>query len=359
MDKLDESLFESHGSSVSNGRRIRLNRAFNVLAPFFFGFLLCYFLMGRTSDGTRVDDSLTCDLQTEKIAAEMQAEAEQRALLAAAGLHTLDEPTSFEAKIEKIRPKIGLVSMIWGEGEHAKELHSAASTHKAYTDRHDYPHYLLEKQLYNGIWSKPSTLLSIILTELVKPDNERLQWLVWADIDTLVMNSNVRLEEFIPPAGFEEVYLLTTNDIFGLNNGVFLIKVDEWSVKLFTHTIAFPYFNPTVQLGNSDQTAMGYLLQDLHFSQHALIVPQHFFNGYRPGMLEGEVSPPGALFMHFPGGNKKFIPEWMEYLQEGKNETWNLEFAKTNYPTELKDFWDGVAKRRDNGLPLYVAFDKH
>lgn len=212
----------------------------------------------------------------------------------------MDESISLKAQVKKKSPKIGLVSMIWGQGEHSKELQSAASTHKAYTNRHNYPHYLLEKQLYDGIWSKPSTLLSIILTELAKPDDERLQWLVWADIDTLIMNPNVRSEEFIPPAGFEEVYLLTTNDIFGLNNGVFLIKIDQWSVKLFTHTIAFPYYNPIVQLGNSDQTAMAFLLQDVHFSQYALIVPQRFFNCYRPGMLEGQVSQPGALFMHFP-----------------------------------------------------------
>jgi hypothetical protein len=239
--------------------------------------------------------------------------------------------------------------MLWGNDQYAEELKIAAGTHIAYTKRHEYRHYLLEREIYDFIWSKPAVLLGIILTELGKPAGERLEWLLRADIDTLVTNPNIRLEQLLPTPreDFDDIHLLTTNDIFGLNNGVFFLRVTEWSVNLLNSIIAFPYYNRGVELTNADQSAMRILLQDREtFGKHALIVPQHFFNGYRPGMLEGEISQPGALFMHFPGANKAYIKEWNAYISHGKNETWNMPFNSTAYPTQLTAFWKNQTESR-------------
>jgi hypothetical protein len=75
------------------------------------------------------------------------------------------------------------------------------------------------------------------------------------------MNPLLPLEMFIPPQGFDHIHLLTTNDRHGLNNGVFFLKVCEWSLKLFSTALAFPHYNPDVKLKYSEQSAMEEILK--------------------------------------------------------------------------------------------------
>lgn len=255
------------------------------------------------------------------------------------------------------KKKVAIASMIWGKNDYSAQLQRALTTHKKYAKRHGYDLNILERPIYDLIWSKPAYMLQLILKELAKPEEERLEWIVWADIDTLIMNPNVPLESFLPPRHMNEVNLMTTNDVFGLNNGVFFIRVNAWAVKLLSHAIAFPYFNPKVVLGNADQSAMLHLLEDRQINRNAIILPQHFFNGYRLGMGEGENSRPGALIMHFPGGNKQFMQEFIGYIEGGHNSTWNIPYEQTTYADELKEFWDQAFRRKLDGLPLYIASD--
>jgi len=75
------------------------------------------------------------------------------------------------------------------------------------------------------------------------------------------MNPLLPLEMFIPPPGFDHIHLLTTNDRHGLNNGVFFLKVCEWSLKLFSAALAFPHYHPDVKLKYSEQSAMEEILK--------------------------------------------------------------------------------------------------
>lgn len=75
------------------------------------------------------------------------------------------------------------------------------------------------------------------------------------------MNPLLPLEMFIPPPDFDNIYLLTTNDRHGLNNGVFFLKVCDWSLKLFATALAFPHYNPGFKLQYSEQSAMEEVLK--------------------------------------------------------------------------------------------------
>ena len=78
------------------------------------------------------------------------------------------------------------------------------------------------------------------------------------------MNSQISLDTFIPPSPeFDYVNLLKTHDRHGLNNGVFLIKVNYWSVKLLTAVLAFRHFRPLVELKYSEQSALDEMLNDV------------------------------------------------------------------------------------------------
>ena len=78
------------------------------------------------------------------------------------------------------------------------------------------------------------------------------------------MNPEISLDIFIPPSpAFENVHLLKTHDRHGLNNGVFMIEINDWSVKLLTAVLAFHHFRPMVELKYSEQSAMEEMLKDV------------------------------------------------------------------------------------------------
>lgn len=51
-------------------------------------------------------------------------------------------------------------------------------THENHARRFGYPMTVLRKPILGGFWSKPAILLSTIIEELEKPDDERVEWLL-------------------------------------------------------------------------------------------------------------------------------------------------------------------------------------
>src|SRR5271170_7680238 len=87
------------------------------------------------------------------------------------------------------------------------------------------------------------------------------------------MNPNVPLEIFLPPEPeWSHVNALVTNDHHGLNNGVFFLRVNEWSVWLMAATVAWKIYKPDIPLRFHDQTALGFLLETVSCPT-ALVAP--------------------------------------------------------------------------------------
>jgi len=90
-------------------------------------------------------------------------------------INTYIEPTQ--------RPTIARVYMQYGEGFWEDDLlldelyNQTLENHLAYDRRHGYGSFMLTKDIYDGIWNKVVYLASIIGAELIKPEEERLQWL--------------------------------------------------------------------------------------------------------------------------------------------------------------------------------------
>lgn len=56
----------------------------------------------------------------------------------------------------------------------------ALKTHEIHNERYGYPMFVLQKPIVEGNFSKPAYLLSIILDELRKPEDQRLKWILCA-----------------------------------------------------------------------------------------------------------------------------------------------------------------------------------
>jgi hypothetical protein len=73
-------------------------------------------------------------------------------------------------------PKVGKVHMIFGDLSQMYER--AIISHQKHADEMGHPIFLLREKLLGGLWSKPAHLMSVILTEMSKSEEERLKWIL-------------------------------------------------------------------------------------------------------------------------------------------------------------------------------------
>ncbi|GAM83366.1 hypothetical protein ANO11243_013530 [Dothideomycetidae sp. 11243] len=239
------------------------------------------------------------------------------------------------------RTRVGKVTIIFGG---AATYERAIKTHEAHDRIHGYPLHVLRHGIMDDVWSKPAYILNLLLRELSKPESERLQWLLWIDADTILLNPFVPIETFLPPSPeFDDVHLVVTNDWNGLNNGVFPIRVNQWAVDLFAAIVSFRHYKPDVELVFRDQSAMDMLLKDHKFAKHTIQAPQRWFNAYQ-GEQNETLAPfqvrRGDFLVHFAGvGDRdQRMAYWLDRVEQHLPD-WELEVQHTSYPSEAREFW--------------------
>lgn len=253
------------------------------------------------------------------------------------------------------RMRVGKVTIIFGG---AATYERAVRTHEAHDRIHGYPLYVLRHGILDDVWSKPAYILNLLLRELSKPEDERLQWLLWVDADTILLNPFVPIETFLPPSPeFDDVHMLVTADWNGLNNGVFPIRVNQWAVDLFAAIISFRHYKPDVSLTFRDQSAMDMLLKERKFAQHIVWAPQRWFNAYQ-GEHNETLAPfqvrRGDFLVHFAGvGDRdKRMAYWLDRVEQHLPD-WEMEVQHTSYPGEAREFWTSQrALRADTSRSL-------
>lgn len=251
------------------------------------------------------------------------------------------------------RSEVRIATLTAHFGAHTPVWDRAIRSHHLLTLVHGMPMHVMCSQVIQGMWNKPAFILSILLDEMVKPAEDRLQWLFWADRDTLVLNHCRHPSAFLPPAEMADTHLLTTKDWNGLNNGVFLLRVSEWSISLFSDILAFPHYRPHVQLTFNDQSAMELLLRADRYNSGVEYVPQHWFNAF-PGPggwkdfenradtkdLEDGVARRGDFIVHFAGSGDKgaWVETWDVMLRRVGN-VWKSGRGQRDMTEEVKNFW--------------------
>ena len=73
------------------------------------------------------------------------------------------------------RPTVGKVTMIYG-GNPIYER--SLKTHEEHSRRLGYPTYVLRRSILDGMWSKLAYILSLLLQEMGKPPDLRMEWLL-------------------------------------------------------------------------------------------------------------------------------------------------------------------------------------
>lgn len=221
----------------------------------------------------------------------------------------------------------------------------ALRTHERHDREHGYRFHVLRQQILDDVWSKPAYILSLLLRELAKPESERLEWLMWVDADTVLLNPYIPIDVFLPPLGgeFDDIHLVYSNDWNGLNNGVFPVRVNQWAVQLFSAIVSFRHYLPDEPLVFRDQSAMDTLLHDPAFAPHIVQAPQRWFNAYQ-GEHNETLAPfqlrRGDFLVHFAGvpNREERMVHWLNRAEQHLDD-WEVPLKSTSYLQEARDFW--------------------
>ncbi|PHH79096.1 hypothetical protein CDD82_2613 [Ophiocordyceps australis] len=243
------------------------------------------------------------------------------------------------------KSRIIKVTMIYGSSSHIYER--ALRTHKVHNQIHGYQMMVQRHEMLPGFWTKPSFILSVILNELSKSPNDRLEWIFWVDADSVILNYNTPLDIFLPPDHIEElrhINVLVTHDWNGLNNGIFGLRVGPYAAELFASIMAYSNFHPDKPLRFQDQSVMDEVLKQSKFGKHSAKLPQRWFNAYTTGIenmpAESEVQA-GDLLVHFAGvGNREsLVTHWCD-LSEKREPKWTTQPSENGLVEQLRSFWE-------------------
>lgn len=249
------------------------------------------------------------------------------------------------------RIRVGKVTiMFYGNGFWERCIR----THEHHNKANGYRLHVLRQHLMDDVWAKPAYILSLLLRELSKPESERLEWLLWVDADTIILNPYIPIETFLPPPGteFDDVHLMYSNDWNGLNNGVFPIRVNQWSANLLAAVVSYRHYKPEDPLVFRDQSAMAALIKEPEFAPHVVQAPQRWFNAYQ-GEHNETLQPfqirRGDLLVHFAGvpAREERMQYWLERAEQHLDD-WEIPVKSTSYPQEARDFWNEQRELRKN-----------
>lgn len=233
-------------------------------------------------------------------------------------------------------------------GEHVyPQLERALVSHRQQSKRWGCGFEVLERGITTrSMFSKQYFLMSIMLRELAKPLEERQEWLMWSDADSIVLNPALSPEIFLPPGDLEDVYALVTDDYNGFNAGVFFLKVHPTALDLLTQTVAYPLAHPDEDLGwFGEQRAMAAVMDSIEANQTAMPypgivrMPRPWFNAYQTEAgFEGK---PGNMLVHFAGlGETRLshMADWLEILEQTPGR-WEASLDQTFYKGAIPQFW--------------------
>ena len=150
---------------------------------------------------------------------------------------------------------------------------------------------------------------------------------------------------FLPPReDFSDIHFLGNKDWNGYNCGVFMMRINEWSVNFLTQAAAIPLLRPDIPLGvpfpNYEQDAMKWVLEQKGYKEHTVYQPRLWYNGFSNG-AEGELEVnTGDLLIHFPGVAQKFpeMGHWLDIV-ENEPEKARIPLANMTLHDDIQDFW--------------------
>lgn len=167
--------------------------------------------------------------------------------------------------------------------------------------------------------------------------------------DVVILNPNIPLEVFLPPSDFSNVRFLGTHNGGGFDNGVFFLRVHEWSAKLLLEALSVPRDIPKItQARNKAQKALELALQPDEFNKYVSYQPKAWYNSAPPD-AESFADRKGELLVHFDeeGGDKwSAMGNMLDELDQ-YGSVWTVPLSEMTYEREVKEYWNRLRQIHD------------
>ena len=165
----------------------------------------------------------------------------------------------------------------------------------------------------------------------------------WFDADTVILNPTVPWTIFLPPADFDEIHLLGSQDQNGFNAGMMMVRVHEWSVNMLAEVVALRQLRPDAKFEFYDQGATRWVNERPGYEEHLLYQPHDWWNAFG---LSGEPYNTDRFMLHFAGVDCCGQPEkktvvmgrWLDMV-ENHPDKHEMPLANTTYPAQVEQYW--------------------
>ena len=148
-----------------------------------------------------------------------------------------------------------------------------------YAQKHGYQ--LFDHSSYLDISRPPAWSKIPAMQALLTPDSQ-CDWVLWTDADTVIMNSDIRITDFLPDPSLGLDLVVASDEGGGYNSGVLLFRNTDWS-RWFLQTWwnMRDYVRPPGFSLSGDNAAMKALLRDMpDFDQHVAVPPRCTMNSF-------------------------------------------------------------------------------
>ncbi len=169
----------------------------------------------------------------------------------------------------------------------------------------------------------------ILFLDTIIQEN-KFEWILWCDCDTLITNFNKNIEDIIDT----NFHFFLTKDYNDINGGVFLFNTSTKGLKYFYHIKEkmYEFASQNVYKFGEEQTAMIYTHNDPQFSDTIKILPQRSMNSYPYDKVYGHPNgyldklgfngnwEKGDFIIHIPGFGPDLFHKRMEHFNYFINE---------------------------------------
>lgn len=123
-------------------------------------------------------------------------------------------------------------------------------------------------------------------------EEEHCDWVVWTDADTVIMNSEIRFQDFLPADPTKDL-LVGSDKGGGYNSGVFFFRNSEWSKQFLEDWWNMKDFvRPPGFSLSGDNAALKAFLKSMEdrgdFDDHVLVPPRCTFNSFAEFLTLGQ-----------------------------------------------------------------------
>ena len=137
-----------------------------------------------------------------------------------------------------------------------------------------------------------------------------------------------------------QIHFIGSNDLNGLNLGVFFIRVHPWSLNLVLRALSYTYYHGNKNLKYLEQTAINNVLLESGDEEHYIMVPQNWFNSQLSNVEEGDflIHLAGEKEKDWKGKDIRTKTKMYKYwLQKSNQDLWNAAQEYYNLPREEQD----------------------